>query len=203
MEEVLLYESKSSKIFLKQDEAKGARVVTKILNQEFPSPNVITQFYNEYELTNGITIDGVRQSFERKKVNNRHAIVMEYVPGLTIREIVQKRAFSISDFLKYAIELSRILSEVHSEKIIHKDINSRNIIIDKEKGKVFLLDFGISTRLNLKKKSLENPERLEGTLLYVSPEQTGRMNRMVDYRTDLYSLGVTFYEMLTGQLPFQ
>ena len=203
MEEVLLYESKSSKIFLKQDEAKGARVVTKILNQEFPSPNVITQFYNEYELTNGITIDGVRQSFERKKVNNRHAIVMEYVPGLTIREIVQKGAFSISDFLKYAIELSRILSEVHSEKIIHKDINSRNIIIDKEKGKVFLLDFGISTRLNLKKKSLENPERLEGTLLYVSPEQTGRMNRMVDYRTDLYSLGVTFYEMLTGQLPFQ
>lgn len=202
MEEALLYESKSSKIFLEED-TNGGRVVTKILNQEYPSPQVISQFYNEYELTHRLSVEGVRQSFERKKVNNRHAIVMEYVPGLTIREIIRTNEFSISDFLTYAIEISRILSEVHDAKIIHKDINSHNIIINQEHEIVTLLDFGISTRLNLKKKSLENPERLEGTLLYVSPEQTGRMNRMVDYRTDLYSLGVTFYEMLSGQLPFE
>ena len=203
MEEVLLYESKSSKIFLKEDEARGIRVVTKILNQEFPSPQIINQFYNEHELTHGLSIEGVRESIERKRVNNRHAIVMEYVPGLTIREIVQVKTLNIPDFLNYAIEISRILSDVHTAKIIHKDINSHNIIIDEKNGRIHLLDFGISTRLNLKKKNLENPEKLEGSLLYVSPEQTGRMNRIVDYRTDLYSLGVTFYEMLTGRLPFQ
>jgi predicted ATPase/signal transduction histidine kinase len=203
MEEILLYESKSSKIFLKEDKARGIRVITKILNQEFPSPQVINQFYNEHELTHDLAIDGVRQSLERKKINNRHAILLEYVPGRTIREIVQAKRLSIADFLKYSIEISRILSEVHSAKIIHKDINSLNIVIDEQNETVTLLDFGISTKLNLKKKILENPERLEGSLLYVSPEQTGRMNRMVDYRTDLYSLGVTFYEMLTGQLPFR
>jgi len=203
MEEALLYESKSSKIFLKEDKKRGIRVVTKILNQEFPSPQVINQFYNEYELTQELSVDGVRKSLDRKKVNNRHALVLEYVPGRTIRETVQSKDLTIPDFLIYAIEISRILSEVHSAKIIHKDINSHNIIIDEGNDSVTLLDFGISTKLNLKKKSLENPEKLEGTLLYVSPEQTGRMNRMVDYRTDLYSLGVTFYEMLTGQLPFE
>ena len=98
MEEALLYESKNSKIFLKEDEKRGIRVVTKILNQEFPSPQVINQFYNEYELTYGLSIDGVRQSFERKKVNNRHALVLEYVPGRTIRETVQTKEFTISRF---------------------------------------------------------------------------------------------------------
>ncbi|TVQ04428.1 MAG: GAF domain-containing protein [Balneolaceae bacterium] len=203
MAEELIYESKNSKIFLKEDKERGIRVVTKILNQEFPSLQVINQFYNEHELIHGLSIEGVRESFERKRVNNRHAIVMEYVPGKSIREMVEDEAFNIPDFLMYAIEISRILSEVHAAKIIHKDINSHNIIVDEETEKVYLLDFGISTKLNLKKKSLENPEKLEGTLLYVSPEQTGRMNRMVDYRTDLYSLGVTFYEMLAGQVPFQ
>ncbi|NBB77545.1 MAG: AAA family ATPase, partial [Bacteroidetes bacterium] len=203
MEDVLIYESESSKIFLNEGPEKGNRVVTKILNQEFPSPNAINQFYNEHELTKGISIKGVRESLERKKVNNRHAIVMEYVKGEPIRKLLKGEPFTIPDFLIYAAEISRILSDVHAAKIIHKDINSHNIIIDENTGDVHLLDFGISTRLNLKKQSLENPERLEGSLMYISPEQTGRMNRVVDYRADLYSLGITFYEMLAGRLPFQ
>lgn len=198
MAETLLYESKHSKIFLSDKAERERRYVTKILNLEFPSSQAIRQFYNEFELTNGLSIKGVRKSLERKKVNNRHAMIMEYVPGKPVHEVINKQPFSIPDFLKYAIRLAEILSEVHAAKIIHKDINSHNIIVDEESGEVYLLDFGISTRLSLKTKSLENPERLEGSLLYLSPEQTGRMNRMVDHRTDLYSLGITFYEMLTG-----
>lgn len=202
MAEELLYESKSSKVFVKDDKDLKTRVITKILNQEFPSPEVISKFYNEFDLTHKLSIEGVRQSFERKKINNRHAIVMKYVSGKTIRERVEGEVFSIADFLRYAIQIARILSEVHEAKIIHKDISGHNLIIDEESGKVYLLDFGISTKLNLKEQNLENPEKLEGSLMYISPEQTGRMNRMVDYRTDLYSLGITFYEMLTGKLPF-
>ncbi|MGL1887027.1 MAG: trifunctional serine/threonine-protein kinase/ATP-binding protein/sensor histidine kinase [Reichenbachiella sp.] len=203
MKEQLLYESKSSKVFLTDDKGLKNKVITKILNEEYPSPEVINKFYNEFDLTHKLSIEGVRQSFERRKVNNRHAIVLQYVPGKTIRERLDGGVFSIADFLKHAIEIARILSEVHDAKIIHKDINSHNLIIDNESGKAHLLDFGISTKLNLKKQNLENPERLEGSLMYISPEQTGRMNRMVDYRTDLYSLGITFYEMLTGKVPFQ
>ncbi len=203
MAEELLYESKNSKVFVKDDKELKTRVITKILNQEFPSPEAISKFYNEFDLTHGLSIEGVRESFERRKVNNRHAIVMKYVAGKTIRERVGDEVFSIPEFLKYAIRIAGILSEVHEAKIIHKDISSHNLIIDEESGKVHLLDFGISTKLNLKEQNLENPEKLEGSLMYISPEQTGRMNRMVDYRTDLYSLGITFYEMLTGKLPFQ
>ncbi len=203
MAEELLYESKNSKVFVKDDENLKTRVITKILNQEFPSPEVISKFYNEFDLTHNLSIEGVRQSFERRKVNNRHAIVMQYVAGKTIKERVEGEVFSIPDFLNFAIQITGILSKVHEAKIIHKDVSSHNLIIDEERGKVHLLDFGISTKLNLKEQNLENPEKLEGSLMYISPEQTGRMNRMVDYRTDLYSLGITFYEMLTGKLPFQ
>jgi predicted ATPase/GAF domain-containing protein len=86
--------------------------------------------------------------------------------------------------------------------IIHKDINPSNIIIQPETGKIKIIDFGISTVFNRETLTLKNPNVLEGTLAYISPEQTGRMNRSLDYRTDFYSLGVTFYELLTGQLPF-
>ena len=100
------------------------------------------------------------------------------------------------------METSRILGEVHANNIVHKDLSALNMIVDESTGSVHLIDFGISSRIDLKERHLGNPERLEGNLSYISPEQTGRMNRIVDYRTDLYSLGVTFYEMLTGRLPF-
>ncbi|MFK7952580.1 MAG: AAA family ATPase [Ekhidna sp.] len=203
MKEELLYESKSSKVFLTDDKNLKYKVITKILNQEFPSQEAINKFYNEFDLIHKLSIKGVRQSLERKKVDNRHAIVLQYVPGQTIRERIDAGVFSITDFLKYAIEISNILSQVHAAKIIHKDINSHNLLIEEKSEKVHLLDFGISTKLNLKGQNLKNPEMLEGSLLYISPEQTGRMNRVVDHRTDLYSLGITFYEMLTGKLPFQ
>ncbi|MEO1256968.1 MAG: protein kinase, partial [Bacteroidota bacterium] len=130
MKEELLYESKSSKIFLRDDETLKTKVITKILNQEFPSPEAINKFYNEFDLTHKLSIEGVRQSFERRKVNNRHAIVLQYVPGKTIQERVDDEVFSIRDFLTFAIEIARILAEVHDAKIIHKDINSHNLIID-------------------------------------------------------------------------
>jgi histidine kinase len=203
MKEILLYESKNSKIFLTDGRDKGTQIITKILNQEFPASETINQFYNEYELTHGLSIQGVRKCYEKERIKNRHAIIMEYIPGISLSEKLTDGFLDLKDFLEYAIKIATIIGEVHKVGIIHKDINSQNIIIDESSGEVFLIDFGISTTLDLKNNRLENPEKLEGSLLYISPEQTGRMNRMVDYRTDLYSLGITFYEMLTGKVPFQ
>ena len=106
------------------------------------------------------------------------------------------------DFLTLAIQITAILAGVHQHQVIHKDINPSNIVLNPQTGQVKLIDFGISTRLAHETATFRNPEVLEGTLAYLSPEQTGRMNRAIDYRSDFYSLGVTFYELLTGQRPF-
>src|SRR6185295_2982654 len=86
--------------------------------------------------------------------------------------------------------------------VIHRDIKPQNIVLDAEGKEARIIDFGISSRVSMKTQHLGNPEQLEGTLAYISPEQTGRMNRVVDYRTDLYSLGATLYHFVTGQTPF-
>ncbi|MCW8929253.1 MAG: trifunctional serine/threonine-protein kinase/ATP-binding protein/sensor histidine kinase [Gammaproteobacteria bacterium] len=136
---------------------------------------------------------------------------------------------TINDFLDIAIQLANILDQLHQQGITHKDIKPANIIIQPEisladeflptdsllsddstpaedsthpSRKVALIDFSIATQLSVENLNLQNPDTLSGTLSYISPEQTGRMNRGVDYRTDFYSLGVTFYEFLSGHLPF-
>ncbi|MEG4330015.1 serine/threonine-protein kinase PknK, partial [Microcoleus sp. herbarium5] len=106
------------------------------------------------------------------------------------------------EFLQIAIATTEILGQIHSANIIHKDINPSNIVYNPETEQLKIIDFGISTQLTRETPILKNPGLLEGTLAYISPEQTGRMNRTLDYRTDFYSLGVTFYELLTGKLPF-
>jgi predicted ATPase/signal transduction histidine kinase len=113
-----------------------------------------------------------------------------------------KALFSISDFLFVAIQLASILDLLHHKRIVHKDIKPGNIVIDSVTLEVELIDFSLSSRLPQGAKSLEISETLEGTLGYISPEQTGRLNLGVDPRADLYSLGITFFELLTGHLPF-
>ncbi|MCP4352679.1 MAG: AAA family ATPase, partial [Desulfobacterales bacterium] len=109
---------------------------------------------------------------------------------------------SLETFLRISVRLSEALAEIHHNNIIHKDINPGNIVINTDTWETKVIDFGISTFLSRTQQETVSPEKLEGTLAYISPEQTGRMNRSVDYRTDFYSLGATFYEMLAGRQPF-
>ncbi len=104
--------------------------------------------------------------------------------------------------MSLAIDLTGILGQLHAAHVIHKDINPNNIVYRPDTGEVKLIDFSIATVLSREMQSFTNPHGLEGTLAYLSPEQTGRMNRAIDYRCDFYALGVTFYELLTGTLPF-
>jgi len=108
----------------------------------------------------------------------------------------------LSRFLRFAVGLASALGKLHKRGLIHKDIKPANILVDSAAGAVWLTGFGIASRLPRERQSPEPPEVIAGTLAYMAPEQTGRMNRSIDSRSDLYSLGVTFYEMLTGVLPF-
>ena len=202
MEENLIYESQKTKVYYSDTPEYNIPVVIKILNDEFPTTKEIEQFYNEYEVAKEINITGIRKLHKKLKIKNKHALVMEYIKGISASELIKKQFLSIDLFLDIAIKIAKIIQELHQLNYIHQDISSHNLIINIETKEVYLIDLEHSKNLDLKIQHLGNPEKLEGNLAYISPEQTGRMNRVIDYRTDMYSLGITFYEIITGQLPF-
>lgn len=203
MPEQLIYESKKSKIYLVDENEWNRPVLMKILNYEFPTPIDIAQFYNEFDIIEGLQLQGTRNVLKKGKEKNRHALYLEWFKSVTFKEAFQKKQEDVLDFLYIASAAAEALGEIHQHNIIHKDISPFNILVNLQERSVKIIDFGISSNFDLKNHYLGNPERLEGTLAYNSPEQTGRMNRTVDYRTDLYSLGITFYEALAGRLPFE
>jgi predicted ATPase/signal transduction histidine kinase/tRNA A-37 threonylcarbamoyl transferase component Bud32 len=199
----LIFEGSNSLIYYEQDNEIGKPVIVKILREEHPTSPQIIQFKSEYEFTKDLTIEGIRQAYQYIKIADKHALLLEYVEGETVKKVFVEQKRSLADFLSVAIQIAQTLGDIHRHHIIHKDINGNNILVNRDDHRIKIIDFGISSRIDLKMQHLGNPAVLEGTLPYISPEQTGRMNRVLDYRTDLYSLGVTFYEMLTGRLPFE
>ncbi len=202
MADRLIYESKKSKVFRRQD-ASGAVTAVKVLNYEFPTPVDIAQFHNEFDIISGLALPEIRAALRKTRENNRHVIEMEWVDGEDLKTAFRQKSADIVDVLHIAIATARALSEIHRHHIIHKDVSPYNILVDLQERRVRLIDFGIATIFDLKQPYVSNPELIEATLAYCSPEQTGRMNCAVDFRADLYALGATFYEVLAGALPFQ
>lgn len=197
-----LFESNSTLVYRAFDESRKTYVVVKMLKDEYPKPEVIAGLKREYKLLESLKIEGIIKVFSLQKCSNGPAIIMEDFCALSLSKILEKRNLSLKEFLSLGIKLTDILGDIHQHNIIHKDINPSNILWNSETDQLKVIDFEISTVLPREIATSQNPNVIEGTLAYISPERTGRMNRMIDYRTDLYSLGVTFYEMLTGQLPF-
>src|SRR5262245_52533676 len=123
-------------------------------------------------------------------------------PGGEPLERLLGRPMAVTQFLRVAIGLAAALGQVHARGLIHKDLTPAHVIVHVPTGQVRLTGFGIASRLPREHPAPEPPEVIAGTLAYMAPEQTGRMNRSVDARSDLYALGVTLYQMLTGELPF-
>ena len=197
-----IYTGNNSTLYYQETSTIGKPIVIKVMNEEFPSLHQIKRFYNEYDFSKDIEqIPGIRKIYEKTKYQNRNALVMEYISGITVKELFTE-IHDLNEFLKTAIAITKTLAVLHKHHIIHKDINSNNILVHPPDFTIYIIDLGIASKLDVRIQNPGNPRTLEGTLPYLSPEQTGRMNRVVDYRTDLYSLGVTFYEMLTGRLPF-
>ncbi len=198
-----LYNGSRTLVYRGYRETDSIPVVIKLLKNPYPSFSELLSFRNQYTIAKNLNSELIVQSYSLQAYQNGYALVMEDFGGISLKEweVSQSRQ-SLQEFLEIAIALCDTLNLLYHERIIHKDIKPANILINPETKQVKLIDFSIASLLPRETQTLINPNILEGTLAYISPEQTGRMNRGIDYRTDLYSLGVTFYELLTGELPF-
>ncbi|MEG4999077.1 trifunctional serine/threonine-protein kinase/ATP-binding protein/sensor histidine kinase [Microcoleus sp. B4-D4] len=178
-------------------------VIIKILSSDYPTLEEIMQLRHEYEISRHLNLEGIVKPYGLENHRNGLALILEDSKGEALKKFLRLRQLQLTEFLAIAIQLADTLGKLHDNQIIHKDIKPTNIIINPTTLKVKITDFSIATRLSRETQALSHPTLLEGTLAYISPEQTGRMNRSIDYRTDFYSLGVTFYEILCGELPFK
>ncbi len=177
-------------------------VMIKIPNAEYPTVGELVRLRNQYAIAKNLNVPGIVKPLSLERDRNGLALILEDFGGISLKDYTTSHPLSIADFLSIGIQIAEALDALYQNGIIHKDIKPDNILIHPLTKQVKLTDFSISSRLPKESLTLVNPNALEGTLAYISPEQTGRMNRLIDYRTDFYSLGVTFYELLTGTLPF-
>jgi serine/threonine protein kinase len=168
---------------------------------EETSLSCVEQLEHEYALKAELDADWAALPVALTHHNGGMALLLED-PGGTPLDRLLGRPLDVLHFLRIAVPLAGALRRVHERGLIHKDIKPANILVDPASGGVWLTGFGIASRLPRERQAPAPPEVIAGTLAYMAPEQTGRMNRSVDCRSDLYAMGVTFYEMLTGQLPF-
>jgi predicted ATPase/signal transduction histidine kinase/tRNA A-37 threonylcarbamoyl transferase component Bud32 len=181
----------------------GSRTrVYRAIREEEKLAVVIKILASQYTISKNLNIPGIVCPLSLESSGNGYVLVMEDKGEISLKEYIKTTSLSLVEFLTIAIQLANILYDLVQNYVIHKDIKPANILIHPQTKEVKLIDFSIASLLPKETQEIKNPNILEGTLAYISPEQTGRMNRGIDYRSDFYSLGVTFYELLTGELPF-
>ncbi len=204
-----IYQSKQTVIYRGINLAQQEPVIIKVPKAQNPTFNQLIKFRNQYNIVKNLNIEGIVKHLSLENYHHSFALVLEDFGGISLENYAiraRKNKSSLlpwPDFFTIAISIATTLESLYQQGIIHKDIKPHNILINPQTKVVKLTDFSISTVLLKESKQACNPNVLSGTLAYMSPEQTGRMNRKLDYRTDFYSLGITLYQLLIGQLPFQ
>ena len=168
---------------------------------EHATPGFVDRLAHEYALKDELDGGSAARPLALVREHGRTMLLLED-PGGDPLDRLLGRPMEIGRFLRFATGLSTALRRVHERGLIHKDIKPTNVLVDLASSHVWLTGFGIASHLPRERQSPGPPELLAGTLAYMAPEQTGRMNRSINSRSDLYSFGITLYEMLTGALPF-
>lgn len=162
----------------------------------------LARLNNEFEVSQLLQHENIRSAIELKHSGNLPTVVFEDFNGVSLVELIAND-FTVSDIVKIGVKIVDALSEIHKKNIIHKGIYPSNILYNTETESLKIIDFSNASVLEKESISICHPSDLEGDLHYISPEQTGRINRTVDYRSDFYSFGVTLYHSLTEELPFE
>ncbi|MDJ0840462.1 MAG: AAA family ATPase [Acidobacteriota bacterium] len=195
------HESRRSLIFRARRVRDGLPVIIKTPAGDAHVPGKLSQVRREFEIGSRFQDQWIARYHELIPFRGGLAIVVEDFGGVDLGQKTPPGGMDLSTFLKIAIQLAAGLGIIHRGHVIHKDIKPGNIIIKGETVK--WIDFGLSSPFARESQQAVSPHALGGTLAFMSPEQTGRMNRPLDYRSDFYSLGMTFYQLLTGLPCFQ
>lgn len=197
-----VYSSEKTLIYRAKRLSDNINVILKLPQQEYSSFKELVKFRHQYLIQKRFNSSYVIKSYSLENYRDRFVIVLEDCNVISLHKYIKKQKIDLQDFLQIAIETTYILELLYEKRIIHKDIKPANLLINPKTKSIKIIDFSISSSLLKEPQKVQSTQILEGTLAYISPEQTGKMNRGIDYRADFYSLGVTFYELLTGQLPF-
>lgn len=197
----LIQESPRVLIYRARSVRTSRQVVLKILRSEHPNPEEINQYESEFSILSQNIGLGVPKAYELLQIDKTRVMILEDIGGINLLKVLQQHPLEWPELVDIALKMVHALSEVHSHGIIHCDLKPDNIIYNRSTGQIQIIDFGLAS----KDKALahEKLKTFRGTLQYISPEQTGRMMRTLDYRSDYYTLGVTLYQLLAGRLPFE
>ncbi|MEI6760682.1 MAG: AAA family ATPase [Betaproteobacteria bacterium] len=183
--------------------ADGTPVVLKRLRQLYPPPASITALRRELALTRQAACAGVVEALELSEAQGVVSLVFKDFGGTSLAARLQAGRLPLAEAVDIAVSVCDTLAQVHERGMVHRDVNPSNIVRNGATGEVRLIDFGLATTLSRQTATATAVGQLMGTLRYLAPEQSGRTEGQVDARSDLYALGVTLYEMLTGRVPFE
>lgn len=200
--ESLVCDRQSTRVYRARRLKDNLPVMLKCLGSEEEAREAIACLKHEFEIGRHLDASSVIRIYELEHFNDMPVVVLEDFGGDALANHIQDHKFELQELLKIGIQLANGLAEIHAANIIHKDINPTNVVYNSETGVLKIIDFGISSSLTREQAAIANSQIVRHNLPYISPEQTGRMNRSIDYRSDFYSFGVTLFELLTGELPF-
>lgn len=198
-----LSENVNTIVYRAVTQTDGTPVILKTIRKNYPSTVDIARLKHEYDIARHLDISGIVAPLTLDEFQEKPILVWEDFGGRDLTYWSHEKPLSVECVLWVGRQLAETLGHLHQKRVIHKDIKPENIIFNPETQQLKLTDFSIASRLSKESATISNSNLLEGTLTHISPEQTGRMNRAIDYRTDFYSLGITLYELLAGQLPFK
>ncbi|WP_437987545.1 sensor histidine kinase [Sorangium sp. So ce117] len=198
----ILHEGQSTRLLRAVRSADGCPVILKVLDPRRSRPKDIERLKHEYAIGKALSHEAIVAPLALEAYEGLPALVVEDFGGESLDRLLGA-PMKVDRFLDLAVRIVAGVAELHQRDVIHKDLKPQNILVNAATGQVKLADFGLASRLSREPSPAGPPRLIEGSLPYLAPEQTGRMNRAIDSRTDLYALGVTFHEMLTGRLPFE
>ena len=196
-----IFQSPTESWYRVDREADGRPFVLKTTDTDYPAPADIARFRREFEIAGKLDVPNILKPLDFEESEKGPVLVFEDFDGLFLKNTPASR-MKLQQFLDVAVSLARTVHDLHRNGIIHKDINPYNVLLDAESNAIRLTGFGIASESSGDHPGADRTGVIEGSLAYIAPEQTGRMNRRVDHRSDLYSLGATLYEALTGKPPF-
>jgi predicted ATPase/serine phosphatase RsbU (regulator of sigma subunit)/tRNA A-37 threonylcarbamoyl transferase component Bud32 len=177
-------------------------VIIKIFQNEYPSQESVNHLYQEFEILKNMNHPHIVKAIQIERIGNHYAQIFFDIQGESLETILTQKQFSFQKVLEISFMIVSALEEIHKQNIIYRDLKPQNIVYNEVTNELNLIDFGSISVQAYKNSSLSVQNSMEGTLAYISPEQSGRMNRSIDYRSDYYSLGITLYQLVSGALPF-